>query len=173
MFYASDSSSEMDCTEAEIEKKRGVKRGSRRGPYRKAAKNDTKLRIIAAAEKDSDWKAAARANGVPIATAYGWLRRADKTSKKRGGYKKSKLTEDDVERMLTYVEENPLITLTEIKSKIQNELDIIISTTTIHKHLDCRLYSEKILLKPCTMNSVSNKEKRRDYVQAILDKWAR
>ena len=54
----------MDCTEAEIEKKRGVKRGSRRGPYSKAAKNDTKLRIIAAAEKDSDWKAAARANGA-------------------------------------------------------------------------------------------------------------
>ena len=66
MFSASDSSSEMDCTEAEIEKKRGVKRGSRRGPYSKAAKNDTKLRIIAAAEKDSDWKAAARANGVQL-----------------------------------------------------------------------------------------------------------
>ena len=47
-----DSSSEMDCTEAEIEKKRGVKRGSQRGPYSKTAKNDTKLRIIAAAEKD-------------------------------------------------------------------------------------------------------------------------
>ena len=89
------------------------------------------------------------------------LRRADETSKKRGGCKKSKLTEDDVERMLTYVEENPLITLTEIKSKIQNELDIIISTTTIHKYLECRLYSE-ILQEPCTMNSVSNKEKRRD-----------
>ena len=59
------------------------------------------------------------------------------------GYKKSKLTEDDVERMLTYVEENPLITLTEIKSKIQNELDIIISTTTTHKYLECRLYTVK------------------------------
>ena len=66
MFSTSDSSSEMDCTKAEIEKKRGAKRGSQRGPYSKAAKNDTKLRIIAAAEKDSDWKAAARANGVPI-----------------------------------------------------------------------------------------------------------
>ena len=60
----------------------------------------------------------------------------------RGIQTKSKLT-DDVERMLTYVEENPLITLTEIKSKIQNELDIIISTTTIHKYLECRLYTVK------------------------------
>ena len=51
----------------------------------------------------------------------------------RGNQTKSKLSEDDVERMLTYVDENPLITLTEIKSKIQNELDIIISTATIHK----------------------------------------
>ena len=68
MFSVSDSSSEMDCTKAEIEKKRGVKRRSQRGPYiySNAAKNDTKLRIIAAAEKDSDWKAAVRANGVPI-----------------------------------------------------------------------------------------------------------
>ena len=155
------------------EKTRGIKRGSRRGQYSKAAKNDTKLRIIAASEKDSDWKAAARANGVPIATAYGWLRRADETSKKRGGYKKSKLTEDDVERVLAYVEENPLITLTESKSKIQNEIDIIISTTTIHKYIECRLYSEKILLEPCTMNSVSNKEKHRDYVQASMDKMGR
>ena len=81
----------MDCTEAEIEKKRGVKRSSRRGPYSKAAKNDTKLRIIAAAEKDSDWKEAARANGEPIATAYGWLRRADETSKKRVGIQKVKI----------------------------------------------------------------------------------
>ena len=72
--------------------------------------------------------------------------------------------------MLTYVEENPSITLIEIKSKIQNELDIIISTTKIHKYLECRLYSEKILLELCTMNSVSNKEKRRDYVQALMDK---
>ena len=143
MFSASDSSSEMDCTEAEIEKKRGVKRGSRRGPYSKAAKNDTKLRIIAAAEKDSDWKAAARANGVSIATAYGWLRRADENSKKPGDTKNSKLTKDDVERMLTYVEENPLITLTEVKSKIQNKLNIIISTTTIHEYLECRLYTVK------------------------------
>ena len=95
-----------------------------------------------------------------------------KLPRNEGDTKKSKLTEDDVERMLTYVEENPLITLTEIKSKIQNELDIIISTTTIiHKYLECRLYTvKKILLEQCTTNSVSNKEKRRDYVQAILDK---
>ena len=74
--------------------------------------------------------------------------------------------------MLTYVEENPLITLTEIKSKkIKNELDIIISTTIIHKYLECRLYTvKKILLEPCTMNSVSNKENRRDYLQALMDK---
>ena len=38
------------------------------------------------------------------------------------------------------------------------------------KYLECRLYSEKILLELCTMNTVSNKEKRRDYVQALMDK---
>ena len=32
------------------------------------------------------------------------------------------------------------------------------------------MYSEKILLDLCTMNSVSNKEKRRDYVLSLMDK---
>lgn len=173
MSFSDDSLNEEDCSEAFelIEKKRGVKQGSRRGAYKKSFKNDTKLRIIAVAEKDSDWKAAARANGVPIATAYGWLCRADEPPRKRGGYRKPKLTNYDVEKMLTYVERNPLITLTEIKCKVQDEIGISISTNTIHKYLDCKFYTiKKVLSEPCTMNSASNKEKRRDYVQALMDK---
>lgn len=161
----------MDSEEETIEKKRGVKLGSRRGPYKKVATNGTKIRIIAVAEKDSDWKAAARANGVPIGTAYGWLYRAEEPCKKRGGYRKKKLSENDIDKILMYVEDNPLITLSNIKCKIETDLGISISTTTIHKYLDCKLYTvKKVLQEPGNMNSESNKEKRREYVQSLMDK---
>ena len=115
MSFTEDSSSnETNHGEEFIAKKRGVKQGSRRGSYKKTFPNDTKLRIIDVAENDGDWKAAARLNDVPMATAYGWRRRADDSAKKRGGYKKPKLSEHHVENMLSYVEENPLITLREI-----------------------------------------------------------
>ena len=63
----------MDNEEVTFEKKRGVKRDSRRGGY-KMATNSTKLRIISIAEKNSDWRAAALPNDVPIGTAYGEYR---------------------------------------------------------------------------------------------------
>ena len=74
MFKIYDSSSETDNEEVTFEKKRGVKRGSRRGGYKKIATNSTKLRIISIAEKNSDWRAAALPNDVPIGTAYGEYR---------------------------------------------------------------------------------------------------
>ena len=137
MFSASDSSSEMDCTKAEIEKKRwSPKRSSQRGPYSKAAKNDTKLCIIAAAENNSDWKAAARANGVPIERMK-LPRNAGNTNKIKINWRWCWKNAD------IRWGEPPLITLTEFKSIILNELDIIISTSTIHKYLEFRLYTAK------------------------------
>ena len=97
--------------------------------------------------------------------------RVNEPPKKRGGYKKKKLSENDIELMLTFVEDNPLTTLKEIKCKIEAQLGISISTTTIHKYLNCKLYTvKKILQEPSTMNSLANKEKRRYYVQALMDK---
>ena len=109
------------------------------------------------------------ANGVPIATAYGWLLRSEDKPKKKGGYRPKKLSPDDVEFMLRLVEEKPTITLLEIKSKVAELREISISTTSIHKYLEAKMYTvKKIIPEPVTMNSDNNKQKRKDYVQKLM-----
>ncbi|KAK3890481.1 hypothetical protein Pcinc_005561 [Petrolisthes cinctipes] len=66
------------------------------------------------AESDQDWKAIAKANNIPIQTAYGWIRRAGEQRKKRGGRRFTKVREEHVEMIVDYVQENPLVTLKEI-----------------------------------------------------------
>ena len=51
----------------------------------KEVTQDAKKHIISAAENGDDWRAVAKANGVPTATAYGWIRRSDEPPKRRGG----------------------------------------------------------------------------------------
>ena len=149
--------------------KRGVKRGVKRGPYKKHSSSVCKKRIIATAKKDCDWKLVASANGVPIATAYGWLLRSEDKPKKKGGYRPKKLSPDDVEFMLHLVEKTPTITLLEIKSKVAELREISISTTSIHKYLEAKMYTvKKIIPEPVTMNSDNNKQKRKDYVQKLM-----
>ena len=70
----------------------GVQKGAKRGKYRRSANKETKRRVIAAAINEEYWKAVARNNEVPIHTAYGWISRCENSPKKRGGYRKPKLT---------------------------------------------------------------------------------
>ena len=68
-----------------VKKKRRVKKaGAKRGMYFKGLQNYPKLRITSDAEKGAHWRDEANANGIPIPTAYGWLRRADELHR-RGG----------------------------------------------------------------------------------------
>lgn len=171
MFSPADSSSSSEDSEPEIPRQRGVKRGVKRGSYKRRVRQDTRLRIVLAAEGDEDWQALARANDVPVQTAYGWIRRSEETSKPRGGYKKKSLNELQIQALLNYVEENPLITLQEIKTKAAIDHDITLSTTTIHNYLHCQMYTtKKVLQEPDAMNSPVNKEKRREYVQRLMDR---
>ena len=67
------------------------------------------------------------------------------------------------------VEENPLISLIEIKRRLFETVGVSVSTTTIHKHLEGKFYSIKqVRSEPVSMNSDVNKEKRRTYVENIM-----
>ena len=66
----------------------------------------------------------ASANGILIQTANGWLRRAEDMPRKRGGYLKPKLTEEHIERLVAYVGENHVITLSKMRSKLELEFGI-------------------------------------------------
>ena len=59
--------------------------------------------------------------------------------------------------MVAYVEENPLITLAEIRRKVQHETGVTLAISTIHRHLDGQLYTvKKVLPEPVAMNSMDN-----------------
>ena len=73
--------------------------------------------MLAAAE-NGDWKAVAVANGVAVQTAYGWIRSGDATVKKRGGSRFKKVETRHVDRMLEWLSETPLLTLTQLEEKL-------------------------------------------------------
>ena len=73
--------------------------------------------------------------------------------------------------MIQYVENDLLITLVEIKHKLQRDQGIMLSITTIHNHLECQVHSIKnVLPQPVAMNSVENKTKQAAYVSTIMEK---
>ena len=164
-------SSSSDSSEDGVENppgRRGVKNGTRRGKYRKYEQE--KKRIIQAAVEQRDWKSVAQANGVAIQTAYGWIRKCEDEPKTRGGARRNKVTPDHVEKMISYVEVNPDISLQAIADNLRAEDGLSISSTTVHNYLDAQPYTvKKKLAEPSTMNSIENKTKRAKYCTDILD----
>ena len=137
------------------------------GKYHRAG--DAKKRVLAAAIANEDWKAVATANGVPVQTAYGWIRKGEEEDKPRGGRRFQKVETKHIDLMLEWLSENPLFTLKEIKEKLLAEQNLNVTTTTIHKHLDGQLFTlKKVLVEPSTMNSHLNKQKRADYVNRVM-----
>lgn len=158
----------MDIQNEEPERRRGVKRGTKRGPYKRSG--EEKARVLAAAQDGSgDWRVVAAANGVSASTAYGWLRRAEEPPAQRGGARWNKITSQEIDRLLGYLEENPQLTLKEMSRKLEVDTGIRVTTTTIHKHLHGRLYTcKKVRAEPATMNSEVNRQKRAEYVSSAV-----
>ena len=127
-FSSSDSEHEMTH--------RGVKIGTRRGNY-KTFPYQKKLIIAAAEDINGDWRAVLIANNVPIGTAYGWIKNSEKSPKQRGGSRRIKIKAKHVKKMLEYIEEDPVLTLTDIRNKLDEDYNLLVSTNTIHKHLHC------------------------------------
>ena len=141
--------------------------GARRGKYCKYTKE--RERIIEAAVTQQDWKEVARADGVAVQTAYAWIRNCEKEPAARGGARRVKVREEHVERMIAFVEADPTVTLKAIRDRLEAEDGLSITTTTVHKYLEGKMYSiKKILAEPSSMNSVENKEKRAQYCSSLL-----
>lgn len=161
-----DESFAVDATD----RMRGVKRGMKRGPYKKVGA-DARQRIIDCYKAGGDWKLAATANGVAVQTAYGYLKRGEGDGpRKRGGATHRKVDATMVEKMLEYVEENGQITLAEIANKLHEATGVRVSTNTVHKHLNGKLYTLKVALpQPTAMNSAENKRKRAAFVRRVME----
>jgi len=72
--------------------------------------------------------------------------------------------------MISKLEYNCQITLTELATHVFNQFGIRISTSTVARHLENRLYTVKKTTEvPVGANNDANKAQRRDYVQSILN----
>ena len=59
----------------------------------------------AALDGSGDWRTVAAANGVSVGTACGWIRRCEQLPKMRGSVRHKKVTDAEVEKLLSYLEE--------------------------------------------------------------------
>ncbi|KAH9186475.1 hypothetical protein AeNC1_011547, partial [Aphanomyces euteiches] len=141
----------------------------RRGPYKKTSLS-AKRRIVAVYDAGGDWKSTATANGIKISTAMGWLHLESWTPKQRGGYRQRILTPDIVDRMEAWVEFDCQITLDKLQARLRDELDINVSTSTINRALDERVFTYKnIHDEPLQLNDETLKAKRQQYVQKLRE----
>ncbi|KAF0305585.1 hypothetical protein FJT64_022776 [Amphibalanus amphitrite] len=149
--------------------RRGPPPGTRRGPYKRIPR-DAQERVVAVFNEGGDWKAAATANGIPVRTAYGYITRPEEQlPRPRGGATKKKVTQGMVDKMVTYVEENPLISLVEIGRNLRQDTGVTISVPTIHRHLHGQLFTmKKVVAEPVAMNNAANKQKRAEYVRKVM-----
>ena len=79
-----------------------------------------------------------------------------------GGKRYEKLSHFHIEEITAWISENPTLTLEAMKRRLWLEYEINVSSSTISNHLDGKLVTlKKIRSISKTMNSVENKEKRK------------
>ena len=132
-----------------------------------------RTQVVAVHEADGDWREKARQLNIPAGTAYRWVKEGDKPDM-RGGRRHGKVTDVHRAYMVTMVEENPRTTLSEIKEGLLRQFGLAVSKPTISKHLDALMYTLKMVrFEPERANTDANKEKRREFVNSLLNYQSR
>ena len=81
---------------------------------------------------------------------------------------KKKLTNDQINDVVTMIERDPGLTLKQLSERTEQELGVHVCKSTIHNYLEGRLITlKKAHAIPATMNTDANKELRRQYVERI------
>lgn len=138
-----------------------------RRQYRRSSLRDREL-IVECSNRGEDWRTLAETLGIPYKTAYSWIRSGETSGGKRGGQKPRILSEEDIDQVLGWIENDCSISLVQLKAKIFQTFQKTISTTTIGNYLCNRMYTfKKIHWEPETMNNERNKRMRKEYVEAL------
>jgi transposase len=139
-----------------------------RGPYKKISK-ESRDRVVQVANAGGDWKAVAEAHEISYRTAYGWLMNNGAEPRKRGGDTRSKLSPQQIETIVAWIEGNPQLTLVAIRDRIEHEMGVVVTPQTVANRLDARLITvKKVHHIPEGVNTLINKQLRRDYVANLL-----
>lgn len=138
-----------------------------RDAYKKHSDND-KERIQTAYSEGRDWKATAEALGVPYKTAYRWIREDPETERPKRGGSRKRLSEEQIDQICFFIEEDPSLTLKQIATKVQTEMHVAVSPSTVHSYLLGRVITlKKAHAEPIGMNSPENKNARQNFVQRL------
>lgn len=155
------------------EKRRGPKLGVKRGPYQSPAAFETRKRILDAATRGENWIEVASANGVKPSTARTWLKNGTADQKRRGAQAGNapnrKITNAMIDMLLEQLAIYPQLTLQEMADKIFQQFNVHISTQTVSSALDGQSFTvKKVHTMPDGMNTLTNKLKRKKFVEDLL-----
>lgn len=152
-------------------KKRGIKKGTKRGHYDRSSAT-TRMRVLQAYENGDDWQMVADANGVKIKTASGWIKKGTVSQKKRGGVVETvlKIKPEHVDHLIKMLEENCQLSLKQLQDELMKSFGISVSHQTISNHLHGRLITvKKIHVQPDAANSLKNKRARKEFVESLME----
>lgn len=138
-----------------------------RKKYKKNTNRDRE-RIVNCANKGDDWVSLAATLDIKYKTAFHWIRSGRDKMLAKGGIKHKILNEEQIDSLVSWVEEDCSCTLQQLKVKILTNFNTSISVSTVGNYLEGRLFTmKKVHNEPCTMNSDINKRKRAEYVQSL------
>uniref|UniRef100_A0A1I8PJ95 ZAD domain-containing protein n=1 Tax=Stomoxys calcitrans TaxID=35570 RepID=A0A1I8PJ95_STOCA len=138
----------------------------RKTPYKTHTPED-RSRIVDAANRGDDWSALASRLGVKYKTAYTWVSTSRKEMFLKSG--KTSFTEDEIQTIIQWIEENRQMTLKEIVAKVKSHLKKDVCVYFVEGTLEGRLYQHRRSqdYHPHLMNTIENKMKRSEYVKTL------
>lgn len=129
-----------------------------------------KQRVVRAFKEGRDWREVAKSNDVHYHTARRAILRADETPRKHGGVRPSrvKMTVDVMAKLEELVDEDCRMTLGDMCNRLRSDMQVDVSTSSVHRALQGMLYSlKKLCIEKTTMNNSVNKEKRKEFVAKL------
>lgn len=140
-------------------------------PYiKKVDAANAKRQICGVYNNNGDWRNLANVIGVPKRTAYRWVKSQEETEKQRGGKRRVKITDEHHRFFENKIEDNPKITLQQLREELQETFQVNVSKECIRQHLDGLMFTVKqIRREPERANSADTKTKRCEYVRKLLD----
>jgi transposase len=144
-----------------------------RGFYSKVADAD-RQRLIAAYEGNTDWLALAAQLDIPRQTARSiilrYRRTGERTAAAKGGRTFVRITEQMMNFLVAQIEQQPTMTLKEMRQLLLARFEVTASVQTISKHLDKQLITlKKVVAVPVQWNQPQVKEERRHFFEWLLN----
>lgn len=122
--------------------------------YKKHSLEDRK-RVLKAAREETGWVEMAKTLGIPRNTAEEWVRQDTENPKARGAPRPKTLTEEIEETLISWLEIDCQLTQKQLKERIRERYEIVVSESTISRALHCKAFTvKKVHVEPDSMNKM-------------------